>query len=192
MRSTLLLFLLLSITSPAQSPAVTKVLDLFNSLNQAQGAKAAGQPVPKVGFTLTDAEVNDYLRHARVVNPRPGLDNMRVQFYPGNYIATLVTIDFDAVEKFRPGTVPTLLRPILSGKREVQVDVRLKPANGAATFSVEKAAFESVRLPAFVVEQMIAVVAARQKEKFDTTQPVPLPFGLRTISTGQGKVSGVN
>ena len=186
------LFLLLPLAAQAQSPAVTKVLDLFNSLNQAQGAKAAGQPIPKVGFSLTDAEVNEYLRHARVVNPRPGLDNMRVQFYPGNYIATLVTIDFDAVEKLRPGTVPALLRPILSGKRDVQVDVRLQPANGAATFSVEKAAFESVRIPAFVVEQMIAVVAARQKEKFDTTKPVPLPFGLRTISTSQGKVSGMN
>ena len=192
MRLPVFLLLLLPFAAQAQSPGVTKVLNLFNSLNQAQGAKSAGQAVPKVGFTLTDAEVNEYLRHARVANPRPGLDNMRVQFYPGNYIATLVTIDFDAVEKFRPGTVPSLLRPILSGKRDVQVDLRLQPVNGAATFSVEKASFESVRIPAFVVEQMIAVVAARQKEKFDTTKPVPLPFGLRTISTEQGKVSGMN
>lgn len=183
---------LLSLAAPAESPAVTKVLNLFHSLNQAQAAKASGQPGQKVGFMLTDAEVNEYLRHARTVNPRPGLDNLRVQFYPSNYVATLVTIDFDAVEKFRPGTVPSLLRPILSGKRAVQVDVRLQPANGATTFSVEKASFESIRIPAFVVEQMIAAVASRQKEQYDTTKPVPLPFGLRTINTELGKVSGAN
>jgi hypothetical protein len=192
MRLPLFLVVTLALAAHGESPAVTKVLNLFNSLNQAQAAKAAGQPVQKVNFALTDAEVNEYLRHARTVNPRPGLDNMRVQFYPSNYVATLVTIDFDAVEKFRPGTVPTLLRPILSGKRAVQVDVRLQPANGATTFSVEKASFESIRIPAFVVEQMIAAVASRQKEKYDTTKPVPLPFGLRTISTDQGKVTGAN
>jgi hypothetical protein len=192
MRLPLYLLLLLSLAAQAESPAVTKVLNLFNSLNQAQALKASGKPAPKVGFTLTESEVNEYLRHARVVNPRPGLDNMRVQFYPSNYVATLVTIDFDAVEKFRPGTVPSLLRPILSGKRDVQVDVRLQPANGATTFSVEKASFESVRIPAFVVEQMIAAVGSRQPEKYDTTKPVPLPFGLRTISTDRGKVSGAN
>jgi hypothetical protein len=192
MRLPLYLLLLLSLAAQAESPAVTKVLNLFNSLNQAQAVKASGKPSPKVGFTLTESEVNEYLRHARVVNPRPGLDNMRVQFYPSNYVATLVTIDFDAVEKFRPGTVPTLLRPILSGKRDVQVDVRLQPANGVTTFSVEKASFESIRIPAFVVEQMIAVVGSRQKEKYDTTKPVPLPFGLRTVSTELGKVSGAN
>jgi hypothetical protein len=171
---------------------VTKVLDLFNSLNQVQSAKGAAKPVPQVGFTLTEVEVNEYLCHARLVNPRPGLDNLRVQFYPAKYIATLVTIEFDAVETFHPGTVPGLLRPILSGKRDLQVDIRGQPANGAATFSIEKAAFENVRIPAFVVEQMIAVVAARQKEQYDTTKPVPLPFGLRTISTERGKLRGSN
>ncbi len=192
MRFPLFLVVFLSLAAQAESPAVTKVLSLFNSLNQAQAAKAAGQAPQKVSFALTDAEVNEYLRHASRVNPRPGLDSMRVQFYPSNYVATLVTIDFDAVEKFRPGTVPMLLRPILNGKRAVQVDVRLQPANGATTFTVEKASFESVRIPAFVVEQMIAVVGSRQKEKYDTTKPVPLPFGLRTISTDLGKVSGAN
>ncbi len=192
MRLPLFLVFFLSLAAQAESPAVTKVLNLFNSLNQAQAAKSAGQPAQKVSFTLTDAEVNEYLRHASRVNPRPGLDSMRVQFYPSNYVATLVTIDFDAVEKFRPGTVPTLLRPILSGKRAVQVDIRLQPTAGATTFSVEKASFESIRIPAFVVEQMIAAVGSRQKEKYDTTKPVPLPFGLRTISTDLGKVSGAN
>ncbi len=191
MRTVILSALLLSVAIKAESPAVTKVLTLFNDLNVAKNEKAAGR-VKKVSFTLTDGEINEYLRHALTVNPRPGLDNMRVQFYPSNYLATLVTVDFDAVERFRPGTVPTLLRPILNGKRAIQVDVRLQPQVGVTTFSVEKASFESVRIPAFVVEQMIAAVASRQAEKFDTTKPIPLPFGLQSIHTELGKVSGAN
>lgn len=191
MRNLIFSAVVLSIAIQAESPAVTKVLTLFNDLNTAKNEKAAGR-AKKVSFTLTDGELNQYLRHALTVNPRPGLDAMRVQFYPSNYLATLVTVDFDAVERFRPGTVPMLLRPILNGKRAIQVDVRLQPQTGVTTFSVEKASFESVRIPAFVVEQMIAVVAARQAEKLDTTKPIQLPFGLQTIRTDLGKVSGAN
>lgn len=191
MRNLIFSAVVLSIAIQAESPAVTKVLTLFNDLNTAKNEKAAGR-AKKVSFTLTDGELNQYLRHALTVNPRPGLDAMRVQFYPSNYLATLVTVDFDAVERFRPGTVPMLLRPILNGKRAIQVDVRLQPQTGVTTFSVEKASFESVRIPAFVVEQMIAVVAARQAEKLDTTKPIQLPFGLQTIHTDLGKVSGAN
>ena len=191
MRTLIFSALVLSAAIQAESPAVTKVLTLFNDLNTASNEKAAGR-VKKIKFTLTDGELNDYLRHALTVNPRPGLNAMRVQFYPSNYLATQVTVDFDAVERFRPGTVPMLLRPILNGKRAIQVDVRLQPQVGVTTFSVEKASFESVRIPAFVVEQMIAVVAARQAEKLDTTKPIPLPFGLQTIRTDLGKVSGAN
>ena len=191
MRNLIFSAAVLSIAIQAESPAVTKVLTLFNDLNTAKNEKAAGR-AKKVSFTLTDGELNQYLRHALTVNPRPGLDAMRVQFYPSDYLATLVTIDFDAVERFRPGTVPMLLRPILNGKRAIQVDVRLQPQTGVTTFSVEKASFESVRIPAFVVEQMIAVVAARQAEKLDTTKPIQLPFGLQTIHTDLGKVSGAN
>jgi len=191
MRTLIFSALVLSAAIQAESPAVTKVLTLFNDLNTAKNEKAAGR-MKKVTFSLTDGEVNEYLRHALTVNPRPGLDAIRVQFYPSNYLATLVTVDFDAVERFRPGTVPMLLRPILNGRRAIQVDLRLQPQVGVTTFSVEKASFESVRIPAFVVEQMIAVVAARQAEKLDTTKPIPLPFGLQTIRTDLGKVSGAN
>lgn len=191
MRCALFLAIAFSVVSSAQSPAVTKVLTLFQDLNQAQIDKSSGK-AKKVNFALTEAEVNEYLRHAKTVNPRPGLDNLNVQFYPNNYIATLATVDFDAVERFKPGTIPSLLRPVLNGKRAIQVDLRLVAQGGAATFTIEKAAFDSIRIPAFVVEKMIATVAARQKEQYDTTKPVPLPFGLQTIRTEQGKVSGGN
>ena len=43
-----------------------------------------------------------------------------------------------------------------------------------------------------MVEKMINVVGSRQKEKFDTSKPVPLPFGLRSVVTADKTVAGEN
>jgi len=180
--------LILSITSvmAMESPAVGKVLALFQELNAAQ---ATGR---KVKFELTQAEVNEYLRHAAKVNPRPGLESTSVKFFPANYISTFTVVDFDLVERIRPGTIPAILRPALQGKKAIWVDIRLNATGGMATFSVEKAYFDNIRLPAFVVEKLINVIGARQKEAYDTARPVPLPFRLRIVSTGAQMMLGEN
>lgn len=182
----LVVLLFLVSAAGAESPAVQKMLRLFADLNQAKSTKQ------KVQFQFTEAEVNEYLRHAFTVNPRPGLERMTLKFFPANYISTFTVVDFDMVEKLRPGTVPMLLKPVLNGKKEVWVDIRLNANGGVSTFSVEKAYFQSIRLPAFMVEKMINVVGSRQKEQFDTSKPVPLPFGLQRVSTGEKTVAGEN
>ena len=101
-------------------------------------------------------------------------------------------VDFDAVEKWKPGTIPRVLRPILSGKKSVWVDYRFQAANSTVTFSVEKAYYGSVRLPAFFVQKMIQIVAARQPEKYDTSKPLPLPFGLVRVWTEEQVAMGEN
>jgi hypothetical protein len=64
--------------------------------------------------------------------------------------------------------------------------------NSNVTFTVEKARYEDMALPAYFVEKMIHLVAARQPEKYDTSKPVPLPFGLVTVSTGDKFIHGHN
>jgi len=81
---------------------------------------------------------------------------------------------------------------VLNGKKAIWLDVRFQAKNGTAAFSVEKAYFQSIRLPAFFVEKMIQIVAARQPEKYDTNRPLPLPFGLRQVSTKEHLVTGEN
>ena len=60
------------------------------------------------------------------------------------------------------------------------------------TFSVEKAYYGSLPLPAFFVQKMIQVVAARQPEKYDTSKPMRIPFGLRRVWTQDQAVMGEN
>jgi len=179
--------------APANTPpGVPKVLNLFQRLQTAEKQKKGNKPVDHVQFQLTEAEVNEYARYARQVNPRPGLDSVTVKFFPQNYYSTYTVIDFDAVEKWKPGTVPMLLKPVLSGKKSIWVDYRVQANAGLVTFTVEKAYFGSVRLPAFFVQKMIEVVAARQPEHYDASKPVPLPFGLRKVWTGDKVVMGEN
>lgn len=162
-------------------PTVRKVQHLLATL-----------PRDHISFKLWENEINDYLRYSLGTTPRPGIQSMTVKVFPNNYISTFTVVDFDAVERWKPGTIPALLRPLLSGRKSVWVDCRFQAASGRLTFAVEKAWYNNIRLPAFFVTEAIRIVAARQPEKYDTSKPLPLPFGLKRLSTETHVILGQN
>jgi hypothetical protein len=176
--------------TPAPPSVAAKVLDLFDQLRNAQEHK--GDPGTNVAFKLTDSEVNDYMRYALKTTPRPGVESVTIKFFPKDYISTFTKVDFDAVERWKPGTIPTVLRPFLKGKKTILIDVRLKADNSSMTFSVEKARYDDMVLPAFFVEKMIQILAARQPEKYDTAHPMTIPFGVVKVWTGDKFIQGHN
>lgn len=178
-------------TEAAPPPVVTKFVGLFDRLRAAQVQAAAGTP-EHISFQLTEAEINDYMRYTLRATPRPGLNSVTVKLFPHNYVSTFTVVDFDAVERWRPGTIPAPLRLVLNGKKSVWVDCRFQADHSKMTFSVEKAYYQSLRLPAFLVEQMIQIVAARQPEKYDTSKPLAIPFGLRQVWTTEHVIQGEN
>jgi hypothetical protein len=173
---------------PGTPPAAAKFLALFDEL----GAAEASAGHRSVSFQLSEDEVNEYMRYSLATTPRPGLHSMTLKLFAHNYISAVTVADFDAVESWRPGTVPALLKPVLRGKKSIWVDCRFRVADGKLAFSIEKAYYEKIRLPALLVEKMIAIVAARQPEEYDTTKPLPLPFGLRQVWTAERLLAGRN
>jgi hypothetical protein len=171
-------------------PVANKFLSLFDELRAAEAGGAGARR--HVAFQLSETEINDYMRYALHATPRPGLDSLSVKVFPQNYVSTLTVVDFDAVERWKPGTVPGLLKPVLNGKKTIWVDYRFRVGDAKISFSVEKAYYQNVRLPAWLVEKMIGIVAARQPEKYDTSKPLPLPFGLRNLWTSGNKIGGEN
>lgn len=167
--------------TPAIPPAAERFLGMFAQLREAEAQPPAARR--NLTVALQEGEINEYMRYALRTTPRPGIESVTVKIFPKNYVSTFTVVDFDAIERWKPGTIPTLLRPALRGKQSVWVDYRFATANAALTFSVEKAYYGSLRLPAFVVEKMIAIVAARQPERYDTTKPLPLPFHLQRVWT---------
>jgi hypothetical protein len=172
-------------------PVATKFLGLFQDLRDADTQKAPGKS-RHVAFQLSSAEIDDYMRWSLRTTPRPGVDSVTVKIFRTNYVSTYTIVDFDAVEKWKPGTIPGILRPVLSGRKSIWVDYRFQANNGKITFSVEKAYYGSMPLPAFFVQEMIKMVAERQPEKYDTSKPLPLPFGLRKVWTADQIVMGEN
>jgi hypothetical protein len=173
---------------PAAPPAAAKFLGLFDQLRAAEAHKGAQH----VFFQFSDAEINDYMRYSLAATPRPGLKSITVKVFPHNYVSTFTVVDFDAVERWKPGTVPMLLKPVLNGQKSIWVDYRFQSDRSLISFSVEKAYYGSIRLPAFFVEKMIGIVAARQPEKYDTSKPLTIPFGLRHIWTNAHVMAGEN
>lgn len=172
-------------------PVAVKFLGIFDQLRAAQAQDARGVH-QNVTFRLSDSEINEYLRYSLRATPRPGLESVTVKAFPQNYISTYTVVDFDAVERWHPGTIPTLLKPVLNGKKSIWVDYRIQARNYQVSFSVEKAYYQDIRLPAFFVNKMIQIVAARQPEKYDTSKPIPIPFGLRQIWTSDHVIQGQN
>jgi hypothetical protein len=167
---------------PPQPDSVTKMLDLFDRLRSDK----------KTNFQLTEAEVNEYMVAALKRQPRPGVQSAQIKFFPKNYVTTFTLVDFDAIEKWKPGTIPALLRPALTGKKTVWIDVRFQVAGSRLTYTIEKAYFEKIWLPAPLVQKMIEVVAARQPEHYDTGKPMALPFNLQDLRTSDKSISGNN
>ena len=161
-----------------------KFLGLFQELR-------AVPPRP-VAFGLADGEINDYMRYALHATPRPGVESVNVKIFPQNYVSTYTVVDFDALERWKPGTIPMLLRPVLHGRQSIWVDYRFTTTDAKLKFTVEKAYYDKLRLPATFVEEMIHIVAARQPEHYDTSKPVPLPFNLKRVWTEGNVVKGNN
>lgn len=174
----------------AVPPVAQKFLKLFDDL-RAAGAQPSAQR-PHLSFSLSGAEINEYMRYSLRATPRPGIDSVSVKVFPHNYVSTFATVDFDAVEKWKPGTIPGVLRPILHGKQSIWVDYQFTAGNSTVAFSVEKAYFGNLRLPAFFVQKMIEIVASRQPEHYDASKPLPLPFSLQQVWTENGTVKGHN
>jgi hypothetical protein len=180
----------LAAAEPVPPPVVGKFLAMFDRLRAAEAQPPNTRP--HVEVAMPESEINEYMQYSLRATPRPGVESVNIKIFPKNYISTFTVVDFDAIERWKPGTIPTLLRPVLRGKQSVWVDYRFGTSNGALTFSVEKAYYDKVRLPAFLVEKMISIVASRQPEHYDTSKAMPLPFALKNLWTDGQTLKATN
>jgi outer membrane protein OmpA-like peptidoglycan-associated protein len=167
--------------APVPVESTIKILDLF--------ARLQSVPRQQVSFRLSDYEVNRYLVYALLKEPRPGIESMVVRFFPYDYVATVIVIDFDDIERWSPGLVPGLFG--LTGRRAIKVDVRFSAGNGTVSYKIEKALYQDKTLPVFLAEKIIQTLGARQPEGLND-RDMALPFGLRRAHTGEHYIEAEN
>jgi hypothetical protein len=145
-------------------------------------ARGGRNPANKISFQLPESEVNEYLAYALRINPRPGLSSVTLKLLPNSEISSLVWIDFDALTKWNSWILPTPLRPLLNGKKAVRVDAHLDAKNGSLNFTLKGAYGPAGAIIARkVMEDVMQSIGLHQRELYNTGQPIPLPFGLRSM-----------
>jgi len=160
--------------APVATPAAAKVLVLASRLR--------ALPPQPVSFRLSDDEVNQYLAYALLSAPRPGIDSVRMKFFPHDYLSVFTVIDFDAIERWSPGLVPGFFD--LTGKKALWIDLRFSIDDGIVSYKVEKAFYQDKSLPHWLAERIMQTIAVQQPENLGG-QKIPVPFGLRRIQTGE-------
>lgn len=167
----------------AQEQLSAPVEELLSTLSKYNGeGKPAAQ---RVAFELPDAVLNAYLASALKQRPRPGIDSASVKLLPGNRISVEGKLDIDALTERPKG-----LAEDLKGTQPIILEMKFQVSNGALRLSCEKFLLAGKPLPAAVAAEVVRIVGAMQPENFDTSRPVPLPFGLSKLSTANGTVSG--
>jgi len=166
---------------------VLHALDVLSRYDQ-NGRKREAETI---GFQLPENEINEYLAYSLRMNPRPGISRAAVKLLPNDEIGALVEIDFDALQKWPSWSIPGVFQKLLSGRRPLRVDAHFHANAGKLTFTLNGAYGPdgSVILDEVMLE-MIQALAIHQPEWYDTTRPVPLPFGLQKVWTQMQLVGG--
>jgi len=177
------------VAAPEFSPGVNMIQDLLTSLGKFdQEGRPGGR---KVGFEIPERALNEYLTYTLRNRPRPGITSMTVTLLPKNQISSDIEIDFDAVQKWNPGIFPEAVRGFLTGKRTVHTELKFEVKNHAISFDLKDATGPDGK--AIVNKVMTAVLQAlgsQQPESYDTSKPIPLPFGLKRIWTEKQLICG--
>jgi hypothetical protein len=169
---------------------VEHMLDLLASLAN-YDRKGRNREAQQISFEIPEGEINDYLAYSLRILRRPGIETVTVKLLPHNEIRATAVIDFDAVGHWNPGTVPLRLQPTLSGKRAIYLEAQFEAHAGILNFTLQAAQdHEHKPIPKNVAESIFRSLGAQQPEQYDTSGPIPLPFGLQRVWTESQMLCG--
>ena len=171
------------------SDGAQPVLDLLSSL--AKFDQNGRDAAHKVGFELPESSVNDYIAYVLRTRPRPGVHKMHVSLMPHNQIAFEAEVDLAAIAQWLSFTPPEALKSLFSGVQTVRLNLEFESRDGTVTLKWKDAFGPgNIPVPAGILTTVLQSLGAHQPEAYDTTKPIPLPFGLQRIWTEKQSVGG--
>jgi hypothetical protein len=141
----------------------------------------AGQ---RVAFEFPEILINSYLALSLKVNPRPGIPSASVRFLPGNRLTVEAKLDLDVVAP----QMPKASRGGLQGVQPAKVDLHFQVNGSQVTLACDRFVLSDKTLAAPVAAGILRILGSMQPEKFDTTRPISLPYGLKRLSTSSGTI----
>jgi hypothetical protein len=145
----------------------------------------------KIGFEIPERAVNEYLAYSLRNRPRPGIGSITVKLLPKNDISAAIEIDFSSVTQWVPKILPEPLRPLFTGKRQVQVNGHFETTNGSFTFALKDVQGPDGKpLANKIMTDLLQSLGSHQPESYDAARPISLPFGLKRVWTVKQAILG--
>jgi hypothetical protein len=154
-----------------------------------------GLPAPKgktvgtapVRTSVTEREVNAYLRYNGQVHVPVGVVDPQVTIVGPDELAGRAFVDLDAVRKSKERTV---LDPLayVSGTMELRAAGKLHAANGVGVFQLESATLGGVTIPNALLQELVSYYSRTPEmpEGVQLDKPFELPANIRAIEIQRG------
>ena len=138
-------------------------------------------PVKKSGRNqavyFTEDEINAWLALQVKFKAHPSLKSLMVTLEDNHALVT-ADIDFDHLNADSSTLLPKLIAIMFSGIHTITAHGKITSGNGRGMFEVDKASFDKLSIPAYLMKEIIAAVGLRQPHPLDPTKSSALPFDL--------------
>jgi hypothetical protein len=180
------------VIAPASGESTQGAMQVADLLATLARLDPDGKIAPKkMGFEIPERAVNEYLAYSLRNKPRPGISAITVTLLPKNDISAVIEIDFNTVTQWNAEILPEPLRPLLSGKRALQLNAHFESKNGTFTFTLKDVhGPDGKLLENKIMILLLEAIGAHQPESYDAAKPIDLPFGLKRVWTEKQSVMG--
>lgn len=179
------------VIAPASGESTQGAMQIADLLASLARFDQEGRPAQKIGFEIPERAVNEYLAYSLRNRPRPGINAITVTLLPKNDISAVIEIDFSSVTQWNPEILPEPLRPLLTGKRAIQLNAHFEVRNGTFTFTLKDVhGPDGKLLENKLMNVLLQSLGSHQPESYDAAKPITLPFGLKRVWTEKQSILG--
>ncbi|MDR1728596.1 MAG: hypothetical protein LBT74_11855 [Acidobacteriota bacterium] len=158
-----------------------------NKLNRIK----AFAPVKKAGASqtvyFTEDELNAWLALRFKLRAHPCLKDLAVELEDGQALVT-AAIDFNRLREDADGVLPKIIAFMFSGVHTISAHGKVVSGDGKGMFDVDRARFDNVVIPGYLMNEILSAVGLRQSPPVDPSKLSPLPFGLDRMDVRKGSL----
>lgn len=170
----------------AQDPAAAAAFDAKLGQIIARGPQTTG-----THFTVfSNDELNAYLAFGYASELPPGLSSPTVTLRDGGGVDIRLLADLDRLAGRRRASGPFDPLALLTGQVPLVARGTFAATDGQARFQLEHAELAGFEIPPPLLQQMLSTYTATPEEPqgMQLDDPLPLPYGIRTVTVLAGRV----
>jgi hypothetical protein len=115
-----------------------------------------------------------------------GVQSIQIKLQDRGAFHTTARINMNDVKL--EGFAFRMFKSVLYGTQTLEADGLLTAQNGKARYEVQKASFNSIWVPAWLVNSVIGYLGSKQPPNIDITEEFQIPYEVKEIRIRKGKM----